>query len=456
MKQTTIFIILFLNCLELFSQHKLPDYQKKEKLNTFFSKNDSINSRNENGTIRFERYYNEDALQGMTFRDTLFYNPLFLPVIFNGKILPLGFNLYNPKKNTESGQLINRDETFAPKLNRAKFIQSVRRNYYINYPDRVNYSILDFASNPPPIKGEDVLEGFDPFKEPISSETSFSLDMPTIEGAEIKRKYWVLSGANSLQFSQNYFSDNWHKGGISNLNINSLQKINLNYRKDKMRFNNTLEWQLSVFNAPEDTLRKYSIGQDLIRYFGDFGVDAFIKRWSYSLNLEVRTQFFNSHKPNSTELLSSFLAPLYVNTGIGFKYDLDEKSKKVRHRRIRMKLHLAPVSVNFKYVGNDKVDVTRFGIEENKKSSIDFGSTVINELIYDFNRYITWTSRLKFFTNYNNIDSEFENTLDMALTNAFSTRIYLHLRYDDSAPADPRFKYLQVNEMLSFGLNYKW
>ncbi len=456
MRQTTIFIVLFLHCAGLFSQHKLPDYKKKERLDLFFSKNDSVNIRNENGTVRFEHHYNEEALQGLTFRDTLFYNPLFLPIIFNGKILPLGLNLYNPNKNTESGQLINQNETFTPKLNRAKFIQSVRRNYYFNYPDRVNYSVKDFASNPPQIKGEDVLEGFNPFKDPISSETSFSLIVPTIEGAEIKRKYWILTGANSLQFSQNYFSANWHKGGISNMNINSLQKISLNYKMNKVRFNNILEWQLSVFNAPEDSLRKYSIGQDLIRYFGDFGIDAFIKRWSYSANLEARTQFFNSHKSNSTELLSSFLAPLYVNTGIGFKYELDEKSKKVRHRRLRMKLHLAPISVNFKYVGNDKVDVARFGIEENKKTSLYFGSTIINELTYDFNRYINWTSRLKFFTNYNNIDSEFENTLDMAHTKAFSTRIYLHLRYDDNVPKDPRFKYLQVNEMLSFGLNYKW
>lgn len=456
MRLISILIILFFYCAGLFSQQKTTGYQKKETLDLLFSDKEGIDARNESGILRFEHYHDEETLRGLTFRDTLFYNPLFLPVIFNGEMLPPNLNFYNYTDDSVSGQLINRAETFAPKLRRVEFIRAVRRNFYINYPDRVKYSAIDFDSNPPPITGEDILEGFNPFKEPISSQTSFSLEIPTIEGAEIKRKYWVLSGANSLQFSQNYFSDNWHKGGVSNLNINSLQKINLNYRKDKVRFNNTLEWQLSVFNAPEDTLRRYSIGQDLIRYFADFGVDAFIKRWSYSANLEARTQFFNSCKPNTTELLSSFLSPLYVNTGIGFKYELDEKSKEIRHRRIRMKLHLAPLSVNFKYVANDKVDVARFGIEENKKTSIDLGSTVINELTYDFNRYITWTSRLKFFTSYRNIESEFENTLDMAITNAFSTRLYLHLRYDDSVPEDPRFKHLQVNEMLSFGLNYKW
>jgi len=42
------------------------------------------------------------------------------------------------------------------------------------------------------------------------------------------------------------------------------------------------------------------------------------------------------------------------------------------------------------------------------------------------------------------------------LSNAFSTTIYLHVRYDDSVPIDPKFKYWQFNQTLSFGLNYKW
>lgn len=427
-------------------------YNENEK----FEPLDSVLVRNSNGTLQMPYSYDQNALNGLNFRDTLFYNPLFLPMVFNGKILPTNLHFYDNADKSVSGLLIKPEETFAPKLKKAEFVNSVRRNYYKNFPDRIKFATDHLNSVAPPVNNEDFLAGFNPFLEPISSETSYSLSMPSIEGVEIKRKYWVLSGVNSLQFSQSYFSDNWHKGGTSNLNINSHQELQLNYRKNKVRFNNTLEWRLSVFNAPEDTLRKYSIGQDLIRYFGDYGIDAFIKRWSYSANLEVRTQFFNNYAPNSHELRSSFLAPLYVNAGIGLKYDLDKKSEKVRHRRIRMKVHLAPISVNFKYVANDKVDVVRFGIDENKKTSLDFGSTVIGELIYDFNKYITWTSRLKYFTSYHNIESEFENTLNMAITNAFSTRLYLNMRFDDSVPPDPKYNHLQINEMLSFGLNYKW
>jgi hypothetical protein len=59
---------------------------------------------------------------------------------------------------------------------------------------------------------------------------------------------------------------------------------------------------------PDDTIRKYRIGDDLIRYYGDFGLDAFAKKWSYSTNLDVRSQLFNNFPTNSNTIRSAFLA----------------------------------------------------------------------------------------------------------------------------------------------------
>ena len=419
---------------------------------------DSLYPRKANGTLQLpDNLYNFGSLSGLTFRDTIFYNPLFLPMIFTGKILPSDLTFYPHKKdNINKGLLISPDKTFAPKLLHSEFINKTRNDFYRNYPDRVKLSAFHFASLPSSSKDTEVIESFNPFKELISTETSYSLDAPQISGVEIKRRYWIFNGEHSFQLTQSYFSPNWHKGGTSAFTFVSNQILRMNYRKDKVRFNNSFEWRLSVFTAPDDTIRKYRIGDDLIRYYGDFGVDAFHKNWSYSTNLDIRSQLFNNYPANSTVLRSAFLAPLYVNAGIGLKYNLDKRSEKVRHRRVRVDLHLAPVSFNYRYVGNDKVNVTRYGIDEGKKSTFDLGSTVTANLIYDFNRYITWNSRLKYFTSYHKVEGEFENTLNMALTNALSTRLFLNLRYDDSVPPDPKFKYLQITQLLSFGLNYKW
>ncbi len=419
---------------------------------------DSLYQRNEQGTLMLPPLVGaSSSLTGMTFRDTLFYNPLFLPMIYTGKILPRNISFYSPDEEPFRGLLIPEVKTFAPELRHADFVRNVRRNYYSNHPDRIHYSVASFDSIPR-LESSDAIvrETFNPFRELIRTETTYSLDAPGVEVTTIGRKYWVYNGEHSFQFAQNYFSNNWHKGGTNNLNFNSYQVVKANYQKDMIRFNNTLEWRLSLFNAPEDSVRSYRIGNDLIRYYGDFGLNSFVKGWSYSMNLEAKSQLFNNFIPNSSDLRSSFLAPLYVNAGVGLKFELNKKSEKVRHRKLKWTLNLAPVSINYKFVGNDAVDVKRYGIPEDKNSLLDIGSTITSILKYDFTRYVSWDSRLTYFTSYEKVVSEFENSLNMSLSNAFSTRIYVNVRFDDGVPADPDLKYWQVNQTLSFGLNYKW
>lgn len=418
---------------------------------------DSLYFRSKNGTLMLpSNLYNPEVMRELTFRDTLFYNPLFLPMIFTGKMLPRDLSFYPMEDGISKGLLISQEKTFAPQLEQADFVRNVRRQFYRENPDRIKYSVQDFKSITSKIEDSEVRETFNPFHQLINPESNFSLEAPEVDGVEIQRKYWVLSGEHSLHFSQNYFSENWHKGGTNSLNITNYHVLRANYKRNKVKFNNTLEWKLSVFNAPEDTIRKYRIGDDMLRYTGNFGIDAFGKGWTYSTNMEARTQLFNNYIANSTNIRSAFLAPLYANMGVGLSYQMDKKSQKVRHRRVRWTLDLSPASVDFRYVGNENVDVKRFGIEPGQKKSLAIGSTLKSTLIYDFTRYITWTSRLTYFTSYKKIVADFENTLNMSLSNAFSTRIYLNLRYDDGVPAHEKFKHLQINETLSFGFNFKW
>ena len=419
---------------------------------------DSIYLRNERGILQLPvMNTNMASLRGMTFRDTLFYDPLFLPMIYTGKMLPRDLSFYPLGDDHDKGLLIPLEKTFAPNLQHSDFVQEVRKDYYRDYPDRIRYSILDFDSIPRIESSDEIVrDTYKPFRDLLKTETTYSLDAPGVDVTTIDRKYWVRSGEHSFQFAQNYFSNNWHKGGTNNLNFNNYHIIRANYQKEKIRFNNALEWRLSLFNAPDDSVRSYRIGNDLIRYYGDFGLNAFLKGWSYSTNLEAKSQLFNNFMPNSNKIRSSFLAPLYVNAGVGLKYELNKKSEKVRHRGVRWTLALAPISINYKYVGNDSIDVKRYGIPEGKRSITDIGSTITSILKYNITRYITWDSRLTYFTSYEKVVSEFENGLNMALSNAFSTRIYVNARYDDGVPADPDYQYWQLNQTLSFGLNYKW
>ena len=421
---------------------------------------DSLYTRKDDGTIELpEQLFPYDLYIGsLSFQDTMFYNPLFVPVVFTGRVEPADSVFVKPKEEEDKlkGILIPSDETFAPNLEKHAFTNKVRGHYFREQPADIKLSTSALSGLRPAASDQDVSKEYNPFKELLSSQTSYSLDRPDVEGTKIDRVYWIKTGDHSLQFSQNYLSPNWHRGGTSNLNINSNHVIDINYQKDKVKFNNRIEWRLSIYNAPDDSLRDYRIGNDMFRYYGDFGLDAFLKSWSYSTNLEAKTQIFKSHQSNKNELRSAFLSPLYVNAGIGMKYNLDKRSKTVRNRRVRLSVALSPLSLNYRYVGNNEVDRNRYGIPEGDKSLLDKGSTITSNMTYDFTKYITWESRFKYFTNYSKVEAELENTLTMSLTRMFSTKLYLNLRFDDSVPSHEDYKYLQINEVLSFGLNYKW
>src|SRR5690554_3599929 len=82
----------------------------------FISRNelDLQYTRNENGTLQLPEYsYDINSLRGLTFSDTLFYNPLFLPMIYTGKILPRNLSFYSLDEDNSKGKLIPQDQTFA-------------------------------------------------------------------------------------------------------------------------------------------------------------------------------------------------------------------------------------------------------------------------------------------------------------------------------------------------------
>ena len=418
---------------------------------------DSLYERSPRGTLIVPPRLTIPFSPQLTFRDTIIINPLYLPIVFNGKMLPDDLSFYPPKTDYRyKSALIAPENTFIPLLEKFEFINNVRRQYFIQYPQRVKLSVFNLDTLVPPINERDMLENFNPFRELIKVERAAPLEAPPVETVQIGRKYWVTSGDHRLQFSQTYFSDNWHKGGNNNLAFNNYHVIRATYQKDKVKFDNTFEWRLSLYTSPDDTLRSYNIGDDLLRYYGSFGLDAFLKKWSYSTNLEIKSQLFNNYPVNSNTLRSSFLSPLYVNGGIGMRYQLDKKSEKVRNRRVRLTLDLSPVSLNYIYVLNDEADEIRYGLLEGEKSKFDIGSSLNSSLKYDLTRYITWDSRFKYFTGYNNVLMEFENSLNIMLSQYLSTTLYLYMRYDDGVPKDSKYGYLQINELVSFGLNYKW
>jgi hypothetical protein len=392
------------------------------------------------------------------YSDTIILNKLSLPLVYDENYVrvPESFLPESPfQEKPISAFSFSKGKLFEDKYHRYEHYRRVYRNILHNYPHLIKYTKADFPEKP------EVLEemksnlyqhlfqiNYDPGESKGSKPKRF----------KPKRKYWIPGVSNMIQFSQNYISENWYKGGVGNLNLMSKQSFTLNYKKDKIQFNNLLQWNLSLYTNPNDTLRNTRIAEDLIRLYSDFGIQAFNK-WSYSTNIEIKTQFFKNYKENTTNIVSSVLSPIIINAGVlGMKFQTEKVYPKVKGKKISLSADISPLSIQYTNVVNRDVDPARFGILAGEHHLLDYGSSVNANLKMSFNKSVTFTSRLKYFSNYRKVNVESENELNLPINRYFSTRIYVYARFDDTKglKRDPKWGFLQMNELLSFGFNYVW
>lgn len=410
----------------------------------------------------------------MTFRDTVIVNPLFLPIVFKGELLPKDLTFYKDNfwmKNDQLPLPFTPDSLFKEEKHRKEIQDNAYKYVQSNYPDYFRYSINDLPQDKVVTK---VIKktNYEPELIKIENETDFSdVDAPTKFIPE--RRYWTSNFVSTMQFAQNYISPNWNAGGDPNFNMNTLQYFKYDYNKDKVQVTNELEFKLNMNTLPDktDSIHSYKINDQTLRLHTLFGYKAFNK-WYYTVDISFNTQVVRNYAQNSNTKLSAFLAPMTFNTGIGMKYELEKKITKTKHRNVKLNVNVAPFSYNFMYSREKGVDMDlkRHGFKEKdnaselpddvnkyRNSQSQIGSKIESNMTFNINRNVSWTSRFYYFTDYHRITGEFENTFNLQISRFFSTRINLNIRYDDGVAKNEDFdSYLQINELLSFGFNYKW
>lgn len=263
-----------------------------------------------------------------------------------------------------------------------------------------------------------------------------------------KPNFWTFSGDYSLQFFQNFVSDNWYKSGESNLSMMGNVKLTANYNnKQKVKFENTLEMKLGLQTSESDTLHTYKSSQDQLRYTGKLGLQA-TRRWYYTAQLIATTQFMRGYKSNDKKVYSDFLSPLEANLSLGMDYNVE-----VWNKKLTGSVHLAPLAYNMKYV--DRLDLsTRYGLEEGDHTLHDFGSQFTVTLTWKPSEMIKWDTRLYGYTTYHRAVLEWENTISFKVSKYITTNLYLYPRFDDSAKRANGWDFWQLKEYLSLGFSY--
>lgn len=331
-------------------------------------------------------------------------------------------------------------------------MSEIKQRYMIAHPDRVDYN---FAWLPEPPKR--YYAKTDPSTMKITVEELIPVDKieANVEPVKVGKTHWLHGFKGSLQFSQAYISPNWYQGGNNNLNmlLNAIYQVKLNpaFHPDLL-FENSVQYKLGVNSAPDDSLRAYSISEELLQINSKVGVRA-ANRWFCSLSMLFKTQLFNGYKSNTNDLKASFMSPGELNLGLGMTYNFTREDKK-----LQFDASISPLSYNLKTCLNRRIDPAPFGIKPGHRAVNSFGSSAETKLSWQLTRNTSWVSRVFAFTDYEYIQGDWENTFNFELNSYFSTQIYVHLRYDSHSPRldDSRWHHWQLKEILSFGFAYRF
>ncbi len=288
-------------------------------------------------------------------------------------------------------------------------------------------------------------------KDNMNVEVSAEIpkEVTKIDVEEIKIKKWIYEGNALAQFTQHYVSDNWYKGGTSNIAILGILAGSIKYdNKDNIQWENQGELRMGFNSVEGDTIRKISTNDDLFRIYSKLGIKAFGKFY-YTASVEFKTQLFNTYKGvNSTELKTSIFSPIQLNANIGLDYKPFDG----------LSVMLAPLAYKFVFV-NDTIKVPQgsFGIEEGKRTLNSVGSSLRVEYTWKPIEEISLVNKLYFYTDYEEIEFDWEVVCNFIINRFLTARIMVNPRFDTTAiaPGDEKAK-LQFREMVSVGFSHKF
>ncbi len=263
-------------------------------------------------------------------------------------------------------------------------------------------------------------------------------------------------GLASLNFSQAAFS-NWASGGQNSLGLTSFFNLKANYRKGRNSWANTIDlgYGFDILGKMSDA--KYTKTNDKLELTSAYGYSLTKdNKWMLTVLMNFRTQFSAGYNyPDDSTVISNFMAPAYLLTGIGITY------APVKW----FYLYLSPVSGRATFVLDKKLsDSGAFGVARGKKMFAEGGPYLRADLTKDLSKTITLASTLELFTNYfkdfGNIDVNWSLLLTMKVNKWLAASLATQLVYDNNvkiktAPTDEPVPHTQFKELFGLGLTYK-
>lgn len=263
---------------------------------------------------------------------------------------------------------------------------------------------------------------------------------------EKEEKKWYFYGQNTLVFNQASFS-NWNSGGNNNIGI--LGKINysLSYKNRKHYLENNFQIGYGLVAASGQATRKT---EDFINIMGNYGYELG-RNYYLSSGLQFISQFApgynysNTPSPTFGDKISKFLAPAYINIGVGISYNPNENFQIITR----------PLNGKFTLVLDKALQKKGvYGLERDGQNVRRELGAMVN-VLYRQKIYkdISLVNQLNFFSNYiyhpERVDIMYNALLNFRLNKLISTNVTADLVYDHD-----QIKKLQLKQTLGLGFTY--
>ncbi|KQR95331.1 hypothetical protein ASG01_05655 [Chryseobacterium sp. Leaf180] len=256
-------------------------------------------------------------------------------------------------------------------------------------------------------------------------------------------RHWSIQAKNSVLFNQAAFS-NWVGGGANNVGWLASINYNLTYEKEKNLWENII-----ILNYGQNTTKGVGTRktQDVLNVSTNYG-RQFSKSWYISSGASVLSQFsggFEDGNNPSAKKISNFMAPGYVNAGVGITYRPNEN----------LTATLRPANGRFTFVLDPELQLEgTYGLKADGDfflMQIGFLGSAIYKVKLMENIEVTNTASI--FSNYlerpDHMVLSYNMLLNMKINRFISSIITVDLMYDHN-----QIQKTQLKQTLGVGIAY--
>ncbi len=262
-----------------------------------------------------------------------------------------------------------------------------------------------------------------------TDDITFTTSLPDLTPASLKPlkeipDFWDLSFDGSFSINQNYITY-WAQGGESSFAglidiAGSAKYVN---NETKSNWVSSGRMRFGSVSSKEKGLR---INTDIIEINSQYN-KIMINKLDFSSTFYFKTQLAKGYNyPNDSVPVSEFLNPGTFTIGIGAEYKPVENTL----------INLSPLSYKNTFVSDTtNIDQTVHGVDANKKAKQEIGGQLLIKNKLTLFDEVKVANSLRLFSNYadnpQNLDVDWEMSIERRITWIFSVRLNIHLIYDD-------------------------